>query len=295
MSAGPPYASLVGGIEPVPGAPQGAVNPGIGAGMPDPGTAGLAATPPSELPPNLTQLEALLQAESHHIWSDHTRYYSWATLRDLALITGGAAIMAETRIDTDFMQWAQDHARSSSTNSEAHFWKNFGDGKIALPVFGGMAIIGKVLEDRSPILGDFGDYGDRVSRAYLVGSPPLLLMQELLGSGRPDVSGATSKWSPFSAPNGASGHAFIGAVPFITAANMSDNLFAKGALYFASVLPGWSRINDNQHYLSQVWMGWWMAYLACRAVDGTQQANQQISITPVMNQDMTGIGVMYQH
>ena len=31
-----------------------------------------------------------------------------------------------------------------------------------------------------------------------------------------------------------------------------------------------TRINDNAHYLSQVWLGWWMAFLACESVNKTE-------------------------
>ncbi len=37
-----------------------------------------------------------------------------------------------------------------------------------------------------------------------------------------------------------------------------------------------------------------MAYLACQAVDGTQQINQHIMIAPIMTPEMSGIGVTYQ-
>ena len=123
----------------------------------------------------------------------------------------------------------------------------------------------------------------------------MLLMQEVLGSSRPADTGMPSQWSPFHASNGVSGHAFMGSVPFITAANMTDNIWAKAGLYFCSTFTGWSRINDDKHYLSQVCLGWWMGYLSCQAVEGTHRANQHFSVTPLVSPEMTGIGLTYQH
>ena len=83
-------------------------------------------------------------------------------------------------------------------------------------------------------------------------------------------------------------------VPFITAAMMSDDPLEKTFFYVCSTVTGWSRINDDAHYLSEVWMGWAMAYIACQAVDGTQKANQHLTVTPLATPDMTGIGIIYQ-
>jgi len=62
----------------------------------------------------------------------------------------------------------------------------------------------------------------------------------MTGASRP--SEGDSKWRPLKDSNGLSGHAFIGAVPFITAAKMNDNPYIKTILYGFSVLPGLTRI-----------------------------------------------------
>jgi hypothetical protein len=139
------------------------------------------------------------------------------------------------------------------------------------------------------------DLGERATRAYLVGGPPMLLMQKLAGGGRPgEGDSESSHWKLWGDTHAASGHAFMGAIPFLTAANMTDNPWAKGTLFVCSTLPGWSRINDDRHYVSQVWLGWWMAYLACSAVDGTTQLERHVTVTPIVSPEMTGVGVIYQ-
>ena len=121
----------------------------------------------------------------------------------------------------------------------------------------------------------------------------MLSLQVLTGGSRPGETTATSYWKPFDDNNGASGHAFIGAIPFISAAKMSDNIWLKGGLYAASTLPALSRVNDDDHYFSQIFLGWWVAYLAGSAVDRTDDAhrNHRFLVYPVG--DGIGAGVEY--
>lgn len=223
---------------------------------------------------------------------DYRRYYSYRTGRDLLMCVGAAAIMANTSIDQNFRGWVQDNARSSGSDNFASFWKTFGEGKIFIPAFAGLALVGSIL-DECPKAGTVGNFGYRTTRSYLVGTPPMLFMQYCLGASRPE-EGNGSEWHPFSDNNGISGHAFCGAVPFITAAQMTDNCCMKGCFYFMSTLPGWSRINDDSHYLSQAWMGWWMAYLSCRAVSETEQDKKCYSIAPIMAPDTMGMMFEYR-
>ena len=69
--------------------------------------------------------------------------------------------------------------------------------------------------------------------------------------------------------NTASGHAFIAAIPWLNLARRSPGPVARWAARFGSVLTGWSRINDRKHYLSQVVLGWTIAWNATEAVQGT--------------------------
>ena len=87
----------------------------------------------------------------------------------------------------------------------------------------------------------------------------------------------------------------MGAVPFLTLAGMTDDPLAKCFFYACSPWTGISRINDNLHYASQVWLGWWLAYLACDAVKKTEKENSPLLIAPLCTPEMTGLGFVYQH
>jgi len=84
----------------------------------------------------------------------------------------------------------------------------------------------------------------------------------------------------------------MGAMPFITAAQMTENPWTNGCLYSLSVLPAWSRVNDHDHYLSQAVLGWWMAYLAASAVNRTDLANQDVTLEPWVTPDGAGVALI---
>src|SRR5262249_55099186 len=133
------------------------------------------------------------------------------------------------------------------------------------------------------------EWANRSLRAITVGFPPVVVLYGVLGSGRPDRG--DSRWHPFQDIHGVSGHTFTGAVPFLTAAAMTDNLLLKAGLFAGSWLTGWSRLHNDRHYFSQIAIGWWMAYLAARCVDHTQDAHQTLTIGPTY---LDGPGVAVQ-
>ena len=229
-----------------------------------------------------------------HVVADYRNYYRWHTALEMGIAVGLAAPLANTSLDQDFRDWYQQDVRSSGTDDLSSFWKPWGEGKIFVPAWAGLAVVGKMLEDR-PVFSVVGDFSDRTTRAYIVGAPPMLLMQFVLGASRPGETPDTSHWKPFDDTNSVSGHAFIGAVPFLTAANMVENPWAKGTFYALSTFTGWSRVNDDRHYLSQVCLGWYMAYLAARSVDETQHAERLVRVVPIASPQMTGFGIVMQH
>jgi hypothetical protein len=229
----------------------------------------------------------------HRIGSDYRNYYCCTTLRDLFAGVAPAAVLANTSLDDDFQGWYQRDLRSSGTDNFATFWKTFGEGQIFIPAYAGLALATGFFDDR-PLIGGVSDFSDRVTRGYLVGAPPMLFMQALLGASRPGEHGLGSQWKPFDDTNGVSGHAFVGAVPFITAAKMCDEPLLKVTFYTFSTFTAWSRINDDAHYLSQALLGWWMAYLACRAVDDTEHQDRCFTVTPLATPEMAGVAIGYR-
>jgi membrane-associated PAP2 superfamily phosphatase len=203
--------------------------------------------------------------------------------RNLLKLSGGIAVnalLANTTADQSFANWYQDHVRSSFTNKVASYAKPFGT--ISIVAWGYAGAIGlSYFTYDSKFGGVLGRWTSNSLQSIIVGAPTLLILQRAIGSARPEAE--NSKWDCFHGSHGASGHAFLGAIPFLTAAKMSNRWFTKTLFYTASTLPGLSRINDNDHYLSQVILGWWIADLSEDSVFHVERAAVQLSPMYVRN------------
>lgn len=223
---------------------------------------------------------------------DYKNYYSLRNGLRFLIALGIAAPLANTEADMKIHEWYQDKIRSSGTDDFAAFWKNFGDGRILLPVAGGLTLIALATDEKFGWMDQVvGEYGKNMARSYLVGVIPVIFMQNLLGGDRP--SEGSTNWTPFHNDHAVSGHAYVGATPFIMAAKMSDNVWLKVLFYTCSTFPAWSRINDGCHSLSQVGLGWFMAYMACDAVMETNYTRvANYAITPIFSGDTIGVNFM---
>lgn len=140
------------------------------------------------------------------------------------------------------------------------------------------------------------EWGRRNMRAILLGLPLLYAGQFMLGGARPDDrSKHKSYWRGPAYTGGCfnskkykdhdchaiSGHAFMGALPFITAAEMSEHWALKTVFYIASTFPAWSRVNDHKHYLSQAFMGWALAWRSAAVVNSSREEEKlKLTISP---------------
>ena len=227
------------------------------------------------------------QAKSDCKWkdeicSDYKNFYSLNNVGKFVLGIGYAGFYANTTFDQEIQGFYNDYIKSRTTDNVSKVVKPFGDGGITIPVYLSAILIGE-LGKNSIICSTIGEWGERCSRAILVGAPPMLLLQVVLGSSRPE-DGKGSHWHPFKDNNGVSGHSFMGSIPFLTAAKMTDKRLLKYSFYLGSTLTGLSRINDNKHYFSQVFLGWWISYLSVNSVN-----SKQLAITP----SFRGIGVVF--
>ncbi len=204
-------------------------------------------------------------------------YLAPSNLIDLGIGIAAAAVPANTNVDRWVRVKYQEKVRSGGTDDVAKVAKVPGTAYVTIPVYVGAYGAGRLFGNPT-----IGEWSQRSFRATVVGAPALLVLQEAIGSERP--ADGSSHWKPFNSSNGVSGHAYIGAVPFVTAAGMSDSPYMKGLFYGLSALPGLSRINDDMHYLSQAALGWYLAYLSCGVVSkGNAEAvgRTRIGVAPL--------------
>ena len=67
------------------------------------------------------------------------------------------------------------------------------------------------------------------------------------------------------------------------------------AVVFSSALPAMSRVSDDDHYFSQAFLGWWMAYMAASAVDRSHHPDPHRHVMVYPQGDGVGVGVEYTH
>jgi membrane-associated phospholipid phosphatase len=206
-------------------------------------------------------------ATQRSVWAvlmdDQREFYSRRNVKPAVLLLSTTAILASTTMDQEFADWYQSDVSSHSLDGIADVSKLFGEQWPMVGLYLSASVTGRWL-DVDPRL---ANWGDRSLRSMFVGVPPLLFLQKALGSSRPNDVPPSSTWDFWADANGASGHTFVGAVPFLVAAQLAERPRAKGTWFVLSTLPGWSRINDNDHYLSQVIVGWWLAYAATHSVE----------------------------
>lgn len=222
---------------------------------------------------------------------DYELYYSPPELIRLGAVVAAGGVLANTSLDGDFARFYQGHVRNGFTDALARPFNKAGHGTaVALPLIylGAMVVGGYGGEagSGSPV----ATWGDRSLRAFILGAPQQVLLTHLAGSYRPTQG--NSHWHPFRSHHGVSGHAFYGAIPLLTGAEMAKNPWVKYTLYAASVLPAWARINANKHYLSQVFLGWTMAFLATDTVARSDANRSQVAnLTPLVFPDGAGLAL----
>lgn len=214
----------------------------------------------------------------HTVSRDFHNFYSAPVCYHLLTGAGVAALLANTSADGRIQNWYQNEVRYSETDNFAKYVKPFGNGRFTLPVYAGAALLG-LLPYESGALKTISKWGQMSLRAVLVGAPPMLILQKALGASRPYEN--TSDWRFLKDNNAVSGHAFMGAIPFMTAAHLAENDFIKSCFYLGSTLTAISRINDHKHYFSQSLLGWWIALMSVRSLsDYSVNHNNKISVYP---------------
>lgn len=176
-----------------------------------------------------------------------------------------AGILANTRLDRWFWDQWQTYYKSRFVDDVLHLPKTVADVAIIdTLIFTGAVVLGHYRSHT--VMGNvLYTWGYRSIRTAIIGGVQQGFFTVALGGGRP-CKHQDSKWQPFRYNASVSGHAFYGAVPFITAAMITEPPLLRYGLYFISILPGVARINSGSHYLSQVILGWTFAYLSARSV-----------------------------
>ena len=220
---------------------------------------------------------------------DHKNYYLETDYKTTAYVFLLGSLMANSDIDQNLISFYNNDIRDKDLeehNENASFWKNFGEGDIFIPL--ALLSASTNFVAKNPV----GTWGSMVSRAYLVGAPPMLLMQKVTGGSRPfEREDGSSTWDFWADENGVSGHAFMGSIPFLVASKMSNNKLISNTFLTLSTFTGISRVNDNAHFTSQAILGWYMGYMAVAAIDKTNKKEKDYLLMPVLDSEKVGLSI----
>lgn len=235
---------------------------------------------------------------SERILQDHRNYYSPQILAGLSFAFAGGALLANTELDREIYEDFQ-HSVTNASSDEwlegFHAPKELGNGIYTLPIFAlawSTTLIGDSSTGTSYVTPVVSQWGERSLRSFLVGAPPVILMQKVVGGSRPEEG--TSHWRFWDDSNGVSGHSFMGALPFLTAARLSENRLARYGWYAASTIVPLSRVSDGDHYASQAFLGWSMALAATIAIDQTDSGVDNWHVLPLFSPGQVGLGIEHR-
>jgi membrane-associated phospholipid phosphatase len=179
-----------------------------------------------------------------------------------ALVMGG--VSALTWLDEPTRRFVQDH-RSPTSNNAADIVRPFGEAKVYLGLTAGLLAVG-VVSHQSKLL----NAGSRLASTLVLASGVAEGVKFAAGRHRPDDSLFDSDdFAPFSGRTSMpSGHSTLA---FAFATELADDIhtpWATAGLYTLATAVGWSRLNDNRHWLSDVGAGAALGIVSAKIVDG---------------------------
>jgi membrane-associated phospholipid phosphatase len=165
-----------------------------------------------------------------------------------AVAVGG--LSALMLLDRPAQRFAQDN-RGAGSNNVAGFVRHFGQPEVYGTISAGLIVVGLASHHER-----VAQTGGRLAVALLVAGAANQGAKLAFGRPRPDQSLDADGYRPFSGQAAMpSGHTTMA---FALATSLADEIhqpWAKVGLYGLATTVGWSRMNDNRHWLSDVAAG----------------------------------------
>jgi membrane-associated phospholipid phosphatase len=187
--------------------------------------------------------------------------YSRRNFLKLGGAVAGAAVLAYSGADEAVEDWHSSQVVGDTSNVMAKFLHEFGE-RYWFGYWAAFAVIDAYVGSTA-----LSRWGRQSFGAMVVGLPTLWTVQRGLGGARPKDHTHGPRFLPFADDNTASGHTFIGAIPWLVLARRAGAPAPRTLAYALSPWVGWSRINDHKHYLSQVLLGYGIAWEAVATVE----------------------------
>jgi len=174
-----------------------------------------------------------------------------------------AALVLASTLDNEIQRQIQQH-RSASRDDLARAVRRGGQPEVYLPVALGTVVVGLIAGD-----GRILRAGGRISGGLLLTGATVSLFKRVAGRARPRFSADAHSFRPLSSQDSwPSGHT---AIAFALATSVSDEVHSTPvtiALYGGAALTGWSRLNDNRHWATDVAAGALVGVVSAKLMNG---------------------------
>ena len=232
----------------------------------------------------LSDTKSILSSPSRWERSD------WIKASLIVGITSGLYIY-----DQDIQDWAQKN-RSDTSDDIANLVEPFGDGRYTLPPLGMLYLYGHFSED------------EKSRRVVLLSLESFLLTgvftQAMKYTGhrhRPRSGDPHDTWdgpvfstSPLSFPSGHASAAF--SIATVIASEYGETVFVPPLAYSIATLTALSRVNDNAHWASDVFVGSAFGYFTAKAIVGfhSGKKDKNLTILPIVDSTHTALLISYR-
>lgn len=202
----------------------------------------------------VSDIKGILTSPSHWQRSDWIK---------ASLITGITAGLYTQ--DQKIQDWVQEN-RSSVSDKISKFAKPFGDGRYTLPGLGALYLYGHLFKDEKAQGTALLSLKSFVISGLLVQALKLTGHRHRPSSGDPynTWDGPSFSTSNLSFPSGHSSSAF--AIATVIASEYRDKAFVPPLAYGIATLTALSRVNDNAHWASDVFLGAVIGYFTAKAI-----------------------------
>jgi membrane-associated phospholipid phosphatase len=166
-------------------------------------------------------------------------------------------------LDDEVQQHSQEN-RTDSKDDVAETLRHFGQPEVFVTVTVGM--VGGGLVSKEP---ELTRAGARLAATLALAGVVSTGAKVVLGRARPNESSEPDNFDPFSGQESMpSGHTTMAFALATALADDIGNPWASVGLYGVATGVGWSRINDNKHWLSDIYTGALIGITSAKVMNG---------------------------
>ena len=174
----------------------------------------------------------------------------------------GAVVLATT-IDEPIQRHLQDH-RTQTKDDVAYIFRQLGEPEVFLPVALAPVAVGLISGNKGILRA-----GGRISMSIITAAVVTDVLKMGVGRTRPNATDNAYDFAPFSGNKSwPSGHTSVAFAMVTSVGDEIGSLPVSIALYTAAGLTGWSRLNDNRHWFSDVLAGALVGVTSAKLMNG---------------------------